>query len=783
MSQHSPDMNELSLAELFRIEADGQLAILTSGLLALEHGDASQLDAMMRAAHSLKGAARIVGLDTAVQIAHAMEDCFVAAQNQAIGLGHQHIDRLLVGVDLLARISRRTEAEHAGMDPGASPDVDALLNELGSVLTKADDVPSPLPAGSVEAERSNEKPAPVAVSLPAFAEPVSTAPAPAIVSSAPVVPPVGEEAAKPKTESRVVRVSANSLNRLLALAGESLVESRRLRPFGASVARIKRLHRELADMLDSARRQVADGVSPAALDEALLSAQNRLGQCRDFLAGRLDELDSYDRQATNLAHRLYGEALAVRMRPFADGVGTLPRLARDLARERGKEVRRDILGEDTQVDRDILDKLDAPLGHLLRNAIDHGIERPAERTAAGKPAAGRITIGARHSAGVLLISIQDDGRGIDPEAIRATVRRKGLAPAEQAARMSESELLEFLFLPGFTLAETVTEISGRGVGLDAVQAMAKSVRGTVRVTTQPGRGARFQIQLPLTLSVVRALLVTIAGEPYAIPLGAIARTVRLRASDIASTQSRQHFAFDGKRLGLVAAHQVLGRPAGPASEDLSVAIVGEGEQRYGVVVDNFLGERELVVQPLDPRLGKVKDVAAAALMEDGTPVLILDAADFVRSVEKLSAGGALGAVAAQRETARGVQRKRVLVVDDSLTVRELERKLLEARGYAVEIAVDGMDGWNAARTGSFALVITDVDMPRLDGFEFTRLLKQDPKLRTTPVMIVSYKDREEDRRRGLDAGADYYLTKASFHDETMLQAVSDLIGGAEEALT
>jgi two-component system sensor histidine kinase and response regulator WspE len=234
-------------------------------------------------------------------------------------------------------------------------------------------------------------------------------------------------------------------------------------------------------------------------------------------------------------------------------------------------------------------------------------------------------------------------------------------------------------------------------------------------------------------------------------------------------------------VGLVPAHDVLGRPAGRRDPgELSVVVIGDGEHRYGLAVDRFCGEHEFVVQPLDPRLGKVPDIAAGALLENGAPVLILDVEDIVRSVEKTAAtGGRIGTVRSQA-SATAAARKRVLVVDDSLTVRELERKLLESRGYAVEIAVDGMDGWNAVRTGAFDLVISDVDMPRLDGIELTRQIKADAKLRTIPVMIVSYKDREEDRRRGLDAGADYYLTKGSFHDTTMVDAVRDLIGHAVE---
>ena len=743
MSASPDDLADVPLTALFRMEAEGQLPVLTDGLLALESGDTAALEAMMRAAHSLKGAARIIGLNAAVRVAHAMEDCFVAAQRGDVALGQPQIDRLLAGVDLLTQITRTPENEVAAWETDAAPEIDRCVEELAAVLR---------------------------------GDPLAPAAAPAPAEAA-----AAAKAAPARTEARVLRVTADNLNRLLALAGESLVESRRLRPFGASVARLKRLHHDIAHALDQLREQVGAGAGSGELVEAVTAVQQRLGVARDFLGDRLVELDTYDRRATNLAHRLYGEALAVRMRPFADGITGFPRMIRDLARELGKDVRLEIHGEDTRVDRDILERLEAPLGHLLRNAVDHGLESPAVRVAAGKPAAGTIRLEARHSAGVLLISVADDGRGLSPDALREAIVRKKLVAPDTARRLSEAELLEFLFLPGFSLADKVTEISGRGVGLDVVQTMVKEVRGTVRAATQRGRGMHFQLQLPLTLSVVRALLVEISGEPYAVPLGFIVRTLQLAEKDVATTEGRQHFAFGPRRIGLVAAHQVLARPAGQRGADLPVVVLGEAERTYGIVVDRFLGERELVVQPLDPRLGKVKDIAAGALMEDGAPVLIIDVADFVRSVEKISASGELAGVQAAANARAGAARKRVLVVDDSLTVRELERKLLESRDYAVDIAVDGMDGWNAVRTGGFDLVITDVDMPRLDGIELTRLIKQDARLRGVPVMIVSYKDRAEDRQRGLDVGADYYLTKGSFHDETMLNAVADLIGPAREA--
>jgi two-component system sensor histidine kinase and response regulator WspE len=324
---------------------------------------------------------------------------------------------------------------------------------------------------------------------------------------------------------------------------------------------------------------------------------------------------------------------------------------------------------------------------------------------------------------------------------------------------------------------SVTDISGRGVGLDVVQHVLKQIRGTVRIVTRRGQGTRFQLELPLTLSVARTLLVEVGGEAYAVPLAYIRHVGKVARRDVELLEGRAHFDLKGRSVGLVTAHQVLGlAPPQAAPDVLAVIVLGDATHGYGLIVDRFVGERELVVQSLDSRLGKIKDIAAGALMEDGSPALILDVEDVIRSIEKLASAGVLSGVARDASGAVDGKRKRVLVVEDSFTVRELERKLLVNGGFEVEVAVDGMDGWNAARTAHFDLVITDVDMPRMDGIELVTLIKSDPHLKPLPVMIVSYKDRPEDRHRGLDAGADYYLAKGSFHDETLLHAVVDLIG-------
>ncbi|MDB6023803.1 MAG: chemotaxis protein CheA [Verrucomicrobiales bacterium] len=751
MSNPGDNLSEFSMIELFRLEVETQKVLLNNGLVNLERDPTNQaeLEILMRAAHSLKGAARIVGLDVAVRVAHVMEDGFVAAQKGSVVLGQRQIDVMLRGVDLLWRIASTSEADVPSWSADKAPEIEGFLDALKDSL-----------AG---------KSAPV----PAATKPQSEAPVKSIEKADEISAPTTKA-----TQERFLRVTSGNLNRLLGLASESLVESRRLRPFAETMLRLKRHHHDLSRMLELLQ------ASMSSVDELtqnrLTSAQEKVAECRYFLTERLGELDMFDRRATTLSKRLYAETLSCRMRPFADGVQGFPRLVRDLSRKLNKDVRLEILGQETQVDREILEQLETPITHILGNAIDHGFESSDERSRLGKSPEGTLRLEARHSAGVLLIIVSDDGRGIDVEAIKRAVVRKKLATADVAERMSEMELMEFLFLPGFSMKESVTDISGRGVGLDIVRNMARNVRGTVRVSSQLGRGTRFQFELPLTLSVVRSLLINIGGEPYALPLASVNRTLKLRRDTIQTLEGKQHFPFDGRQIGLVTAHQVLESDVPPPADgDMSVIIFGERERLYGLVVDKFLGEQELVVQPLDPRLGKIRDISSGALMENGSPVLILDADDLIRSIEKLASGGLLSKVHHEGANVVTTKQKRVLVVDDSLTVRELERKLLEKEGYEVEIAVDGMDGWNAVRTSQFDLVVSDVDMPRMDGIELLKNIRADAKLKSLPVMIVTYKDREEDRQRGLEAGADYYLAKGSFHDAMLTNAVVDLIGKAD----
>jgi two-component system, chemotaxis family, sensor histidine kinase and response regulator WspE len=783
----SDDLSGFSLMDLFRSEADGQTALLTEGLLALEgepEPSPAALESLMRAAHSLKGAARIVGLDAAVRVAHALEDNFVAAQSGEFAIQTSHVDVMLKAVDLLAQIALLSEESSAAWqeeNEGLVADTVVCLVELRSVQEPAevvDEVAVPASASASEPLPSlprGEEPGLGGEDPPENPWPGTEKEESAVVASPSPVPAL----TAPEAPGRVVRVSAESLSRLMGLAGESLVQARQLRPFVDALVTLRSRQAALIETLQTIEERRAS--NSGSFEELLGRARGEAIRCIEGLNRETEAFDDYARRGEDLAGRLHNEVLASRMRPMSEGVRGFPRLVREVSRDLGKKVRFEVKGENTGVDRDILDKLEAPLNHLIRNALDHAIESPDERISAGKETTGLIRLEARHSAGMLQITVTDDGRGVDPARLRDKIVRKGLVTSEMAGRLTEVELLEFLFLPGFSTKESVTEISGRGVGLDVVQDMVRTVGGLVRVTSKMGRGTRFTLQLPITMSVIRALLVKIAGEPYAFPLNRIDRIVRVSGDEVRRLEGRPHLLMDDLLVGLIDAVQVLELPGAVETRDpMSVVVVSDRGSRFGMIVDEFLGERDLEVRPLDPRLGKPPDINSASVLDDGWPVLIVDVEDLVRSIDNLLGGKRLKSPASAIAAASKARKpaRRILVVDDSITVRELERQLLESRGYVVDVAVDGVDGWNAVRMGDYHLVISDVDMPRMDGIALVRSIKQDARLKSIPVVIVSYKDREEDRMRGLDAGADGYLTKSSFHDRTFLDAVADLIGEA-----
>ena len=810
---------DVVLVGLFCSEVRMQLALLNPALLRLESEgpEADTLAALMRSAHSLKGAARMVHIDLVVILAHELENYFVAVQFGKIMPQSRHCDVLFQSVDALSAIANRLE--HFPMDDliQETPLIEQCVNAIANLLLVPIAATTIAPSVATSIEESNSIPESLLTLIPStipseipstiLSEIPSTIPSaipstilsaiPSTILSAipPAIPPAIpleipaaipskiSSATEPIPDARTIRLSRENLSRLMGLAGESMTESTWLDPFARSLLQVKAQQSTLIDLLDQLQAKIPQTLDPK-IQALLTDARTTASQSRRAMSDCTTELDDFSRRSTQLADRLYQEVIHSQMRPFSDISSSFPRMVRDLARQVDKPIKLDIIGSNTPIDRDILERLEAPLTHLFNNAIDHGIEPQSDRIHTRKPAHGTLSLHARHRAGTLIISLQDDGGGIDIPQLRQHIIIRNLATPELVARLSEPELLEFLYLPGFSTHPTVTHLSGRGVGLDVVHNLVHSVGGSLKTTTQKGVGTTVSLYLPLTLSVLRTLVVDIAGHPYAFPMTRLDRVLTLSADDIQFAENRPYFVLGDQAIGLVQAHQVLALPESRYSDSLTVLVLGDRNAYYGLIVDRLLGEEKLVVKPIDPRLGKIPNLNATAVRSDGSIVFILDSEDLLQSMQKLHSPEHWQAPRPEKPLIRDQVRsiegvcKKILAIDDSITVRATERKLLENQGYQVDTAVNGADGWNTLQLNAYDLVITDVDMPRMNGLELVSEMKRSQMLQAIPIIIISYKDREEDRIQGLEVGANYYLTKSSFQDDTLVQAVLDLIGPA-----
>jgi len=779
MSTHDTnDLGAMSMRELLCMEVETQSRVLIDTLLELESAELTDehLEVMMRAAHSMKGGARIADLLPAVELAHVMEDFFVAAREGQVELERQRVDVLLKAVDLL------TEMAQAGVQ------LDELPDELiARALSMRDDVqaitqepelliPLAVQPEETHAAKPEDKPKAKLEDKP---EPPPQAAAPVEIEPAATPAPIEHVESKPVAQepaTRAVRVNIESMNRLMSLVGELIVKKQVTSGIRGEAFQARRRVREINLALDGLRRRLVDSSIGEHWLTELDEIADRIGQVDEFLHRGAGVLETHEAHTAEITRQMQREVIAHRMQPFGDVAQGFKRLVRQLGQTLGKDVRLEISGTEVGVDRDILERLNAPLTHLIQNAMDHGIDSKEVRASANKPVSGIIRLSAQHKGGLLSIVVEDDGRGIDLEKLRLAVLDKKLVTASVAASLQDHELLEFLFLPGFSMSKKLSNISGRGVGLDLVRHTLQEVRGSIRLATQAGKGSRFEITLPVTLIVVRCLVVEISGELFALPVGRIARALQVERDHVQTLENRQYLMLDGHQTGLVVAAELLELTGGTQSSGtLDVLVLAKGQVRYGLVVDRLVGERQLVERPLDARLGKVEDVASVSMLDDGSPVLILNVDDVLHSVERMASGRTLRKVGENKANSEIKQGRRVLVVDDSITVREVERGLLSLQGYQVDVAVDGAEGWNALRTGQYDLLVSDVDMPRMNGIELVKLVRADARMKHLPVIIVSYKDREVDRLNGLDAGADRYLTKGSFQDDTFVETVAELI--------
>jgi two-component system chemotaxis sensor kinase CheA len=699
------------LLATFREEADEHLQTIRAGLFDLQRdaagaGTRGRLEATFRAMHTLKGAARSVSFRDVEAICQACETVLSRLTRDELAPGPEIVESLEAATEAVSRLL-------AGSGNAAA--VQRIIGRLERVAR----APRAAPA------------------------PVTFPPGPA---AAPVV------AGRPLASAETVRVATDRLDSAIARAEELLV------PKFAAEERVRDA-RVLVDVI--ARARSAGGAADTASALRTLETQART------LLGRLAE---DQRTVAHGLDRLLEDMRQIRMMPAGSVLDVFPLMVRDLARARGKDVEWAAQGAHIEIDRRVLETVKDPLIHLVRNAIDHGIEPPEVRRAQGKRPTGRVAVTiAPLEGGRAEIRVEDDGCGIDLPGVREAAVRARLLASEAAGRLTDDQALDLVFRSGLSTSPMITDVSGHGLGLAIVRERVERLDGRIELDTRPGAGTTVRMTMPASIATFRGLLVRAAGQRFLVATDAVERVMEVEPGSVTTVEGREVIAAGGRPLALVRLAQVLALPetGGRARDSRAPCVITHsGNDRAAVLVDDVLGEREVLVKALRPPLVRVRYVAGAGLLGAGEVVLILRPTDLVRAAGH---GPSLRSPARERE---GRQRlPAVLVVDDSITTRTVERNLLEAAGYRVSVAVDGSEAWTLLGTEEFDIVVSDVDMPHVNGFELTSRIRADQRLAELPVVLVTALESREDKERGIQVGANAYVIKSSLDQSNLLEII------------
>ncbi len=759
---------------IFKAEADEHLSVINLGLVDLEQGkaDEEQVHAIFRAAHTLKGSARMLGIEAVGAIAHKMEDILREIDIDSLKPEAHVVDRLFEAADYINRILQEEAVDES-----------SVINKLEEIITPADETkaeqPSPeyekqQPEETEETEQANappEEPDTEKDTASAAQTPGGTAPQ-AATEKASFPETADSDATRARTRSETLRVETAKLDNLIDLSGELVINKLKLE---GRIFSSQNLLDSLSELISGFDSMVGDG-NKAEFKSRLQEIRN---QYHEFLQDFGEDIVDLD---LNLQDMQNG-ALQLRMTPVSTLFDEFPRLVRDLSRDLEKETSLEVYGESTDIDKRLLEQLRGPLIHIIRNACDHGIERPEERESKGKSRRGTITLNAYHQGPSVVIETADDGTGMDPQQIRKAAVARGLINEQAASEMTDEEALYLAMQPGFSTSEIITDLSGRGVGLDVVKNNVEELRGDLNISSSPGQGTRINLRLPLTVSIISALLVMQGGEPYAIPLTAVEEVARVRVKELESSQGKEALTVGGRLLTLVRLGDLLGLKPLPGSEKelaseedfLNIVILKFRNQHLALEVDYTLREQDVLVKSMGANLQKARMVSGATILRKGEPALILNVFDIFEEALRMHESSGIKKKVSFREEQRRVPR--ILVVDDSITTRTIEKNILDRAGYDVTVAVDGNEALGKMDDAEpFDLFVLDVDMPGLDGFELTERLRGDARTSDIPVIICTSRASDEDKRKGISVGAQAYIVKGSFDQNVLLDTVKSLIG-------
>ena len=777
------------LLQVFTGELDVQIQAITDGLLKLEKGvDGNErrtvFEDIFRSAHNIKGAARGVEVLDVSNIAHHLESLFSQLKRANIIPPAELIDLSLECMDHMH------EALNAYKDKTPLGfDMDALLQRIESYLdteeegatTQQPSAPAALAAGtSTEAPASLSKPdAESVIEPPALKQPPSTLENEAKTETE--AEPESESQPKPSmprtASSDIIRISVDKLEPVSAAGEELQVYKIEMDEQLESVHELQIQLEEFSNIWKHTLPILQHGSHglPVEVMQLLERSTGGLNALNTTSRQVLKAIRSSTNRLGILTNSLQHDIRMLRLVPVASLLRPLSRTVRDISRELGKEVDYQIQGDDIEMDRAVLDGVRDPLIHLLRNAIDHGLENPEQRTAAGKPATGKLNVQVQAVGSQIRMIIHDDGAGIDVKKIAETARKRKVATDTELAAMSDEDILDMIFRPGFSSKEIVTNVSGRGVGLDVVRANLRKLKGSVQLDTKLGEGTTFTLNLPLTLATDHGMMVRANNNIYAIPTTSVHRVMELEAKDIIEVEASQAIIVEGRTIPLRSLSSLLEMPSEEpaAGQNIPVILVSKGWNIVGLVVNEILGEREIVIKSLQPPLMSVRNVTGGTLTGSGDIIMVLNPSDLVDSALKPGISSHVMSVSTGEEEA--IKLPRILVVDDSITTRTLEKNILEAAGYEVVALVDGKQAWEFLQEESVDLVVTDIEMPNMNGFELTEKIKQADATADLPVIIVTSLAKDEDQQRGIDVGANAYIVKGEFETRMLLDVVRQMV--------
>ncbi len=771
-------IEDKELRELFKIEASEHLQNLDAGLLRLEKEPRDQkiLEELFREAHSLKGAARMLGLLDIQNVAHTIEDLLGSAKSGKTIITKEQIDPVYATID---GIKKLVSEALTGAPSGVA--VEELKNSLkeGERAESAESekeaaAPVKQQEETADDESGESKEGQRTVATPSVSNSMEQ-PGAAVEEI-----PSAEEIKSYSIDT--VRVSTSILDRLLTHVDELSINSmrlfHRLDEIEEAIEQYEEWERldyqgritERTSLAGLRLREAGTLQAAAGITEREREAVTDLGKMLSALRD-----NAYD-DVTRLDYitgELQDGIRSISLIPLSTLFRLYPRMMRDMAHEAGKEMNFSFEGEDTSADKHIIEEIKDPIMHLLRNSIDHGIETPEERRALGKDECATIRLRAYREAANIVIEVIDDGRGLDRDEIKKIALRKSICSEEDIERMSDRQIESLIFTRGFSTSTFVTELSGRGVGLDVVSANVDRLKGSVKIESTHGEGATIRMVLPVTVSTLRALISVSGGFSYAIPLEYVETTRFVKVKEIFPMEGRDTVAHNGEPLSVAYLHELLDSAGQRAAADelLPCIVITADDERLGVIVEAITDEQEIVIKPQSSILKRVRNVLGSTILGTGDICTVLRPPDLIKTIKKLR--GPVAAVPLDKKKA--AEKKRLLLVEDSITTRTQERHILEGAGYKVTVAVDGIDALDKLRREEFDAVVSDITMPNMDGLTLTGKIRADKKYGELPVILVTMLSSDDDRRRGLEVGANAYITKPSFDQRVLLEILERII--------